>query len=105
MVFDLLHLDGRSLLDVPLERKRLLHRVLRPDAMVRYASHVVGDGEAFVRAAAERGWREWWPSGAPAATAGKRSRDWLKIKLRREQEAIGSRLAAGQGEPQGPLAR
>ena len=54
-VFDLLYLDGSSLLDVPLEeRKRLLRRVLRPHPVVRYASHVVGEGEAFVRAAAER---------------------------------------------------
>ncbi len=50
MVFDLLHLDGSSLLDVPLEeRKQLLRRVVRPHPMVRYASHVVGEGEAFVQ--------------------------------------------------------
>ncbi len=39
--FDLLHLDGLSLLAVPLEeRKRLLRRVLREHPRVRYASHV-----------------------------------------------------------------
>ena len=58
MVFDLLHLEGRSLVDVPLEdRKHLLRRVLRPDGLVRYASHVVGDGVDFTQAAAEKGWR------------------------------------------------
>src|SRR4029077_3316785 len=42
MFFDLLHLDGSSLLEVPLEeRKRLLRRVIRPHPMVRYAAHVV----------------------------------------------------------------
>src|SRR3954464_4006737 len=51
-VFDLLHLDGRSLLKVPLEdRKRLLRSVLRETSRVRFAAHVVGDGEAFMEAA------------------------------------------------------
>ena len=39
--FDLLHLDGQSLLEVPLEdRKRLLRSKLRPHPLVRYAGHV-----------------------------------------------------------------
>ena len=99
MVFDLLHLDGSSLLEVPLEeRKRLLHRVLRPHPMVRYASHVVGDGEAFMRAAADRGLE-----GVVAKRRGsryepgRRSRDWLKIKLRREQEFVVAGWLPGQG--------
>jgi bifunctional non-homologous end joining protein LigD len=99
MVFDILHLDGSSLLDVPLEeRKRLLHRVIRPHPMVRYAAHVVAEGEAFVRAAAERGLE-----GVVAKRRGsryepgKRSRDWLKIKLRREQEMVVVGWLPGQG--------
>ena len=51
-VFDLLYLDGRSLLDVPLEdRKRLLRSVLKDHPRVRFASHVVGEGKAFFDAA------------------------------------------------------
>ncbi|MGZ6269993.1 MAG: DNA polymerase ligase N-terminal domain-containing protein, partial [Candidatus Limnocylindrales bacterium] len=47
-VFDLLYLDGRSLLGVPLEeRKRLLQLVLRDDPLVTYPSHVIADGVAF----------------------------------------------------------
>jgi len=54
-VFDLLHLDGRSLLAVPLEeRKRLLRSRLRPHRLVRYAGHVDADGKAFFRAAREQ---------------------------------------------------
>ena len=50
--FDLLYLDGRSLLNVPLEdRKRLLRSVLRETGRVRFASHVEADGEAFHEAA------------------------------------------------------
>jgi len=90
MVFDLLHLDGSSLLDVPLEdRKRLLRTVIRSHPMVRYASHVVGEGQAFVRAAADRGLEGVVAKRrASHYEPGKRSRDWLKIKLRREQELV-----------------
>ena len=55
-VFDLLHLDGRSLLKVPLEeRKRLLRASLSDGSRVRFAAHVVGEGTAFYRAAAAQG--------------------------------------------------
>ena len=97
--FDLLHLDGRSLLDVPLEhRKRLLRSVLRDHPLVRYGSHVVGDGEAFVEAA-----REQELEGVVAKLRrstyepGRRSKSWLKIKLRREQEVVVAGWLAGQG--------
>ena len=99
MVFDLLHLEGQSLVDVPLEdRKHLLRRVLRPDGLVRYASHVVGDGVDFTQAAADKGLE-----GIVAKRRlspyqpGRRSRDWLKIKLRREQEIVVVGWLPGQG--------
>ena len=55
-VFDLLHLDGRSLLDEPLEeRRRLLASVLRTDPRVRLSEHIEADGIAFFEAARTRG--------------------------------------------------
>ena len=55
-VFDLLHLDGRSLLDEPLEeRRRLLAGVLRPDPRVRLSEHIETGGIAFFEAARTRG--------------------------------------------------
>jgi len=54
--FDLLRLDGRSLLHVPLEdRKRLLRSVLREQHRVKYAGHLVAEGRAFYEAAAQQG--------------------------------------------------
>jgi len=99
MVFDLLHLDGSSLLDVPLEdRKRLLRRVMRPHPLVRYTAHVMGEGEAFVRAAADRGLEGVVAKRrASHYEPGKRSRDWLKIKLRREQELVVAGWLPGKG--------
>ena len=55
-VFDLLHLDGRSLLGVPLqERKKLLRLVLREGPVVRYAGHVEAEGATFFAAARTAG--------------------------------------------------
>jgi len=97
--FDLLHLDGRSLLLVPLEeRKRLLRSRLRPHPRVGYASHVVGDGVAFTEAA-----RAQELEGIVAKLRrspyepGRRSRSWLKFKLRREQEVVVVGWLEGQG--------
>ncbi len=89
-VFDLLYLDGRSLLDVPLERrKERLRSVLRESDRVKYAGHVVGDGEAFYAAVAARGLE-----GVVAKLRtsryepGRRPASWLKIKRRSEQEFV-----------------
>jgi bifunctional non-homologous end joining protein LigD len=97
--FDLLHLDGRSLLLVPLEeRKRLLRSRLRAHPRVGYASHVVGDGLAFTEAA-----RAKELEGIVAKLRrspyepGRRSRSWLKFKLRREQEVVVVGWLEGQG--------
>ncbi len=98
-VFDLLHLDGRSLLGVPLEdRKRLLRSVLRETTRVRYAAHVVGDGEAFMEAARERGLE-----GVVAKLRrsryepGRRTPAWLKLKIRPEQELVVGGWTPGEG--------
>ncbi len=97
--FDLLHVDGQSLLDVPLEeRKRLLHARLRPHALVRFAGHVEGDGEAFFEAA-----RAQELEGIVAKLrrspyeVGRRSKSWLKLKVRREQEVVVVGWLPGQG--------
>ncbi len=89
-VFDLLYLDGRSLLGVPLEqRKRLLRSVLREHPVVRYGSHIEGDGDGFLEVVRQR-----QLEGMVAKLRnslyepGRRSRYWLKIKVRREQEVV-----------------
>jgi bifunctional non-homologous end joining protein LigD len=97
--FDLLYLDGRSLLGVPLEdRKRLLHARLRPHPMVRYAGHVETDGIAFFEAA-----RQQEVEGIVAKLRrspyepDRRSKSWLKLKVRLEQEVVVVGWLPGQG--------
>ena len=89
-VFDLLWLDGVSLLERPLEeRKARLRERLNEGPLVRYTAHVIGDGRAFFAATAEQGLE-----GVVAKDRrshyepGRRSRHWLKLKARREQELV-----------------
>jgi bifunctional non-homologous end joining protein LigD len=56
LVFDLLHLDGRWLLNLPLERRReQLRRVLRPGDEVVVVPAIVGEGRALYEAVAAQG--------------------------------------------------
>jgi bifunctional non-homologous end joining protein LigD len=97
--FDLLHLDGRSLVEVPLEeRKRLLRSRLREHPLVRYAGHVEADGDAFFAAA---GTQDLEGIVAKLRRShyepGRRSRAWLKLKIRQEQEVVVVGWLPGQG--------
>jgi bifunctional non-homologous end joining protein LigD len=98
-VFDLLYLDGKSLLKVPLDdRKRLLRSVLRETSRVRFASHVVGEGLAFMEAAQAKGLE-----GIVAKLRrspyepGRRTPAWLKLKIRPEQELVVGGWTPGEG--------
>ena len=56
LAFDLLHLDGRSLLTVPLHRRReLLRKVLRPGDEVVAVPAIAAEGRALHAAAAAQG--------------------------------------------------
>jgi bifunctional non-homologous end joining protein LigD len=89
-VFDLLWIDGASLLDRPLdERKDLLRARLTADPRVRYTEHVVGEGLAFYAEAAARGLEGIVAKDRQSPyVPGQRSRAWRKIKIRPEQELV-----------------
>jgi len=89
-VFDLLYHDGRSLLRVPLEdRKRLLRSILLDHPRVRFSGHVVGEGTAFHRAAAQQGLEGIVAKRRRSRyEPGRRSTSWLKLKLRPAQELV-----------------
>jgi bifunctional non-homologous end joining protein LigD len=89
-VFDLLFLDGRSLLDEPLDvRRKLLADVLRPDPRVRLSEDIEGEGIAFYEAAQARGLEGIMAKDRRAPyLPGGRTMSWQKIKIRPEQELI-----------------
>jgi bifunctional non-homologous end joining protein LigD len=99
MAFDLLYLDGRSLLKVPLEdRKRLLRSVLRPQPRVQFASHIDGDGKTFFEVAKTRNLEGIMAKERHSRyEAGRRVDTWLKIKVRPEQELVVGGYIPGEG--------
>jgi bifunctional non-homologous end joining protein LigD len=98
--FDLLHLDGRSLLDEPLEeRRRLLAGVLRPDPRVRLSEHVEAGGIAFFEAARVRGLEGIMAKDRRSTyVPGARTMAWQKVKIRPEQELVVGGWAVGTGK-------
>jgi bifunctional non-homologous end joining protein LigD len=98
-VFDLLHLDGRSLLTEPLdERRRLLGDVLRADPRVRMSESIDGDGLAFFEAARARGLEGIMAKDRHSPyLPGMRTKTWQKVKIRPEQELVVGGWAKGTG--------
>ena len=98
-VFDLLRHDGRSLLRVPLEeRKRLLRAIVSDGSTVRFAAHVVGEGKAFYRAAEAQGLEGIVAKHRRSRyEPGRRTRAWLKLKLRPEQALVVGGWTPGEG--------
>jgi bifunctional non-homologous end joining protein LigD len=101
--FDLLALDGTSLLPLPLsERKARLRAVLRADPRVRFSDHVEGGGVAFYELARERALEGIMAKdGRSAYLPGQRSKAWLKVKIRPEQELVVGGWTAGRGAAAG----
>lgn len=88
--FDLLFLDGKDLRGQPLlERKRRLRAILGRHPLIRYSSHSRHHGTAEfdkARRAGEEGVIAKRAAGL--YYSGKRTREWLKIKVTHEQEAV-----------------
>jgi bifunctional non-homologous end joining protein LigD len=98
-VFDLLHLQGHDLTNLPLiRRKELLHNILPATANIRFSDHVVQEGVLFYQAAKVKGLEGIVAKQSQSLyELGKRSRQWLKMKSRLTQEAI----IAGFTSPRG----
>jgi bifunctional non-homologous end joining protein LigD len=99
-VFDLLWLDGRSLLDEPLEeRRRLLAGALQAEPRVRLSEHLEGDGIAFFEAARVRSLEGIMAKDRHSRyEPGKRSMAWQKVKIRPEQELVVGGMTRGTGK-------
>ncbi|HEY7024731.1 MAG TPA: DNA ligase D [Candidatus Limnocylindrales bacterium] len=98
-VFDLIYLDGQLLVDVPLEqRKHLLKTVLRDHPNVRFGAHIERDGKAFYEVMEQRGLEGMIAKLRTSRyEPGRRSKAWLKVKIRREQEVVVVGYEPGKG--------
>jgi bifunctional non-homologous end joining protein LigD len=104
LAFDLLHLDGRSLLSTPLHRRReQLRRVLHPGDEVLAVPAIAGEGRALHAAAASQG-----IAGIMARQRtgpylpGIRSRLWRYVPAAPVVHRAGPRIRAASGEADVP---
>ena len=97
--FDLLHLNGKSLLNLPLhERKTMLKESLNPTDRIQLVDHVDTDGESFFKASVELGLEGMVAKRRDSVyQPGVRTRDWLKIKRVYEQDFVVGGYTMGSG--------
>jgi bifunctional non-homologous end joining protein LigD len=98
-VFDVLEVEGRLLLDLPLtERRKELERLFDWRSRVVRLSDAFEDGAALLEAADAQGLEGLIAKRADSRyQPGRRSRDWLKIKTRGRQEFLIAGYTKGQG--------
>ncbi|GFO67655.1 ATP-dependent DNA ligase [Geomonas limicola] len=89
-VFDLLYRDGHDLRGLPLLARKEQLRALLPDLPeLRFSDHISETGKDFFELARQNNLEGIVAKRADSSyQSGRRSRDWLKIKIRHEQEAI-----------------
>ena len=89
-VFDLLELGGRDMTHLPLaERKERLRAVIKDSEHVRYCDHVVERGKDFFAAAVKQDLEGIIGKRKDSIySKGVRSKNWVKIKNHRSQEAV-----------------
>lgn len=98
-LFDLIYLDGQDLRGLPLLRRKEMLREILPDLPnIKYSDHIVEYGKDFFELAQSNNLEGILAKRSSSQyRTGKRSKDWLKIKIRLEQEAI----ICGFTEPRG----
>lgn len=88
-VFDLLYLDGYSLLDAKLvDRKKALQRIVKPNNVFQVAPHTKTEGLKRFRTAERKMLEGIMAKNGASRYEQKRSREWLKMKTSRRQEAV-----------------
>lgn len=105
MAFDLLHLDGRSLCELPYERRReLLHRLDLHGPAWRTPRFQRGRGQALLDATHEQGLEGIVAKRLDARyEPGRRSGAWRKLRNRRRQELVVAGWTEGQGRRRGQI--
>lgn len=99
--FDLIYLDGYDWRRVPLEeRKRKLATIVSTGDSLRYSDHVAEQGKMLFDIAKQKGLEGILAKRRASCYEERRSRDWLKIKIRREIECV----VGGYTEPEGSRA-
>ncbi len=103
VVFDLLHLDGADLMELPLhERRRVVKPLVPPGPSWQVAAYQVGNGDALLDAASEHGLEGVMAKRLESRyEPGRRSPAWRKIKVRQRQEVVVGGWQGGTGNREG----
>jgi DNA ligase D-like protein (predicted ligase)/DNA ligase D-like protein (predicted polymerase)/DNA ligase D-like protein (predicted 3'-phosphoesterase) len=98
-IFDCLYLDGRSLINEPLlKRKEWLADVIRPETPYRVSEHVE-DGQSLFEAAKVHGLEGIMAKKRDSKyLPGKRSDCWIKVKVRQTCECVIIGYTKGKGD-------
>lgn len=89
-VFDLLSLDGHDLYDQPLiKRKELLESIIPENSIIKYSSHVAGQGNAFFEAALKNNLEGMMAKKSDSKyLPGRRTTEWLKVKGQKTADVV-----------------
>lgn len=99
IAFDLLYLDGKSMIEAPVEeRKQLLGEIVVPAPNVLVSDYVEGEGTALFEAARAQGLEGIVAKrlGGPYRP-GRRTRDWIKIKTVHDADVVIGGWSRGEG--------
>ncbi|HEY8514015.1 MAG TPA: non-homologous end-joining DNA ligase [Candidatus Binatia bacterium] len=100
--FDCLYVDGHDLRDRPLsERREILERVIEGSERIFPARRLATNGLTAHRIAKEKGFEGLIAKEASSAYVSGRSRRWLKVKVKQEDEFV----IGGYTEPSGARSR
>jgi bifunctional non-homologous end joining protein LigD len=105
LIFDLLYIDGRSLVDLPyVERRECLDALGLDGSSWQTPRSHRGEGEALLRLTRERGLEGLVAKRLDSRyLPGRRSRAWLKVKNTRSQELVIGGWLPGQGSREGTI--
>jgi bifunctional non-homologous end joining protein LigD len=99
IAFDVIYIDGRSLLKVPLEeRKSILDELIVPSPIVQVSPCIEGEGTALFEAAKAKRLEGIVAKklGSPYRP-GRRNKEWLKIKAIEEADLVIGGWSPGEG--------
>ncbi|HEX7902704.1 MAG TPA: DNA ligase D [Chitinophagaceae bacterium] len=98
-VFDILNLDGKDTMQLPLtDRKKLVKKLLGNNKTVQYCDHIEKNGIAFLDTAKKQGLEGIIAKKKDSTySPGTRSKEWLKLKNVQSTEAVIVGYTAPQG--------
>ncbi len=104
IAFDLLYAGGQDLRDLPLiERKERLRALIETTPHLRFSEHFATGVDELMAAAKAQGLEGVVAKHRDSRYTGDRARDWVKLKIRLEQDIVIAGRMAGERAPFGSL--